>query len=124
MTIETGYYLDKFKNSAGRLDQNLLRQTQIEYKTGVLNYNIHALKLRQLTGYSIKSRDFAEAFRSRFKPFENKWPNVSVDFGPLTLMQGWVSIDIENPENEIAGLAHQFLEIQFIIDELLKERKK
>src|SRR5882757_5935517 len=34
---------------------------------GKLLYNIHALKLRELTGYSIKSREFAEAFRARFR---------------------------------------------------------
>lgn len=89
-----------------------------------LYYNIHALKLRQLTDYSIKSREFAEAFRYRFKPFEKKWPNVSVDFGPLTLMQGWVPINTENFEHEVIKLAHQFLEIYFIIDDLLEERKK
>ncbi len=89
-----------------------------------LRYNIHALQLRQLKGYAIQSRAFAAAFRSAFKPFEKKWPNVSVDFGPLTLMEGWVSLDKENPGRDITGLANQFLEIQFIIDELLAVRKK
>jgi hypothetical protein len=30
------------------------------------NYNIHALKLRDLKGYSIKSLDFAFDFRNAF----------------------------------------------------------
>jgi hypothetical protein len=89
-----------------------------------LYYNIHALQLRQLTGYSIKSREFATAFRSRFKPFEKQWPHVSLDFGPLTLMEGWIGIDVANFEQNISDLAHQFLAIQFIIDDLLAERKK
>jgi hypothetical protein len=89
-----------------------------------LYYNIHALKLRQLTGYSIKSREFAAGFRSRFKAFEKNWPNVSLQFGPLTLMEGWIGIDGQNFENQILELAHQFLEIGFIIDDLLEERKK
>ncbi len=89
-----------------------------------LYYNIHAFKLRQLTGYSIKSREFADAFRSRFQVFKYNWPNVSLDFGPLTLMQGYVEIDLENFENAILELANQFLEIQFIIDDLLEERSK
>jgi hypothetical protein len=93
-------------------------------REGKLNYNIHALKLRQLTAYSIKSRDFAEAFRARFKPFEKSWPNVDLHFGPQTLMEGWMRIDPENFGNEIVDLAHRFLEIQFIIDDLLEERKK
>ena len=32
-------------------------------------YNIHALKLRQLKGFKIESRKFAEDFRNSFKPF-------------------------------------------------------
>lgn len=91
---------------------------------GKLRYNIHALKLRQLAGYSIKSRDFADAFRLRFKKFEKKWPNVSVNFGPLTLMEGWVTIDEDNLESLISDLAYRFLEIESIIDDLLAQRKK
>ena len=60
-----------------------------------LRYNIHALKLRQLKGYSIASRKFAESFRGDFSEFEPQWPNVSVNYGPLTLMQGWIAF---NPE--------------------------
>jgi hypothetical protein len=93
-------------------------------REGKLFYNIHALKLRQLAGYSIKSREFAEAFRSEFKPFQKKWPNVSVNHGPLTLMSGWVTLDEENFENIIIDLSYKFLEIAFIIDDLLKKRKK
>ncbi len=93
-------------------------------REGRLNYNIHAFKLRQLVGYAIQSREFAAAFRSRFKAFEKKWPNVRVDFGPLTLMEGWIGVDLKNFEKELSDLAHRFLEIRFIIDELLAERKK
>ena len=91
---------------------------------GRLCYNIHALKLRQLTAYSIQSRAFADAFRLKFKSFEKEWPNVSVNFGPLTLMEGSVCIDEEHPEDIIIGLANRFSEIAFIIDDLLEERKK
>jgi len=89
-----------------------------------LYYNIHALKLRELKGYSIKSREFAEAFRVRFKVFEKEWPNVSTQFGPLTLMEGWIKIDGNDFEDHITTLANKFLAIQFIIDDLLGERKK
>ncbi|SHG20375.1 hypothetical protein [Pedobacter caeni] len=91
---------------------------------GKIYYNIHALKLRQLTNYSIKSREFSNAFRLRFMPFEKQWPNVSVDFGPLTLMEGWVPFDHEHIEKLVADLASNFLEIAVIIEDLLKERKK
>lgn len=89
-----------------------------------LYYNVHALKIRELKSYSIQSREFAAAFRSQFKAFEKKWPNVSTNFGPLTLMQGWISSDSENFNDEVLALANNFLEIQFIIDDLLEERKK
>jgi hypothetical protein len=89
-----------------------------------LHYNIHALKLRELKNYSIQSREFAAAFRSQFKAFEKKWPNVSTDFGPLTLMQGWISLDSENFNKEVLALANNFIEIQFIIDDLLATGKK
>lgn len=88
-----------------------------------LLYNIHALNLRGLSGYRIKSRDFAEAFREEFKPFEVNWPNVSTAFGPQTLMQGWVEYDTEKPAR-IATLAQNFAQINFIIDDLFNQFKK
>jgi hypothetical protein len=90
---------------------------------GKLYYNIHALKLRELKGYVIKSREFAEAFRLKFRSFESKWPNVSVNFGPLTLMEGWIDIEQEKIPDIVTNLASGFSEIAFIIDDLLSERK-
>jgi hypothetical protein len=89
-----------------------------------LFYNIHALKLRQLQGHTITARDFAAAFRKRFKPFEHDWPNVSVDFGPLTLMEGWEKFNAGTLEQDIRALAGSFMEIDTIIDELLMKYKK
>jgi len=92
-------------------------------KESKLLYNIHALKLRQLSGYSIVSREFASAFRNKFIKFENHWPNVSTDFGPQTLMQGWVKADEGSFQDEIVGLAKQFLKIDHLIDNLLNTCK-
>jgi hypothetical protein len=92
-------------------------------KENKLFYNIHALKLRELNGYSITSREFAAAFRKKFIHFEHEWPNVSTAFGPLTLMEGWEKTDPENPGDTITGLVSRFLKIDFIIDTLLDERK-
>ncbi len=86
-------------------------------------YNIHALKLRQLKGYAIQSRKFAETFRHSFKDFEHQWQNVSVNFGPLTLMEGWIKIDLENFQAEILKLANNFLEIDHLIDHTLAKFK-
>jgi hypothetical protein len=89
-----------------------------------LYYNIHALKLRKLEGYSIESRKFAETFRKEFKKFAYKWQNVSVKYGPLTLMEGWIAIDLQNFKNEIVSLASNFLEIEGLVDETLIKFKK
>lgn len=88
-------------------------------KENKIYYNIHALKLRQLQGYKITSREFASAFRVKFKRFEKHWPNVRVDFGPLTLMEGWVRLDTGALAEDVGKLAGKFLEIDGLIDELL-----
>ena len=86
-------------------------------------YNIHALKLRQLKGYFIQSRKFADIFREMFKSFEHKWENVSVNFGPLTLMEGWLKMDLKSLQDDILKLANNFLEIEDLIDETLEHFK-
>ena len=92
-------------------------------KKNQILYNIHALKLRQLQGYTIQSRDFAAAFRAEFARFHDAWPNVRVDYGPLTLMQGWQEIRPDCFEEDISQLVHQFVRIHPIIDNLLEKRK-
>ena len=39
-------------------------------------------------------------------------------------VEGWIQVDMDNFDNEVTDLAFKFLEIQFIIDDLLEERKK
>jgi hypothetical protein len=84
-------------------------------------YNIHALKLRELKGYSIASRDFADSFRKDFMKFERNWENVSVEFGPLTLLEGWEHFENDNLENIIVKLANNFSSIEYLIDDTLKK---
>jgi hypothetical protein len=52
-----------------------------------------------------------------------EWPNVRTEFGPQTLMQGWISI--ENLENHlpILDLMVRFQALAPIIDHLLDLRK-
>jgi hypothetical protein len=88
-----------------------------------LLYNIHALKLRLLKGYSIASRKFADSFRGYFAEFEQQWPNVSLNYGPLTLMQGWIQPDPEKMREEIVELSNNFLEIESLIDQTLAKFK-
>jgi hypothetical protein len=47
-----------------------------------------------------------------------------IKFGPLTLMEGWLEIDTENFQNEIAELANKFLKAEHLIDETLAKFKK
>jgi len=88
-----------------------------------LFYNIHALKLRQLKGFKIESRKFAETFRKEFKPFSHKWENVSTDFGPLTLMQGFVTLEQKTFLHEVLKLSNNFLGIEHLIDQTLDRFK-
>jgi len=87
------------------------------------NYNIHALKLRNLKGYSITSRDFAYAFRNGFASTRNSWPNVSVDYGPLTLMEGWIEVDSVHFEEDVLVLMERFQSLSSLIDRLLESRR-
>ncbi|MFT3936574.1 MAG: hypothetical protein QM726_23315 [Chitinophagaceae bacterium] len=88
-----------------------------------LLYNIHALKLRQFTGYKITSRDFAEKFRKKFAAYKKDWPNISLDYGPLTLMEGWVELNMRTLENDIRSLLQKFIAMHSIIDGLLDSYK-
>jgi hypothetical protein len=87
-------------------------------------YNIHALRMRSLRAYSVQSREFAAAFRARFKSQKNAWPEVSVAYGPQTLMQGWIAWDDGRSAEDIAQLIHRFVPLSDTIDELLAQRKK
>lgn len=88
-------------------------------KEGKLYYNIHALKLRELKGYKISSRNFAEKFRNKFIEYQKEWENVDVHFGPLILMEGWINLNIGTIQNDIIDLAWNFLKISPVIDDTL-----
>lgn len=93
-------------------------------KEGKVYYNIHALKLRTLKNYSISSRKFAQDFRNEFMKYQKDWPNVSVEYGPLTLMQGWVDLKIENLQENVQKLVQNFFKVSSIIDRVLAQYKK
>ncbi|WP_265428393.1 hypothetical protein [Chryseobacterium sp. YIM B08800] len=97
---------------------------QEAFSKKILKYNIHALKLRQLNGYALQSRAFADSFRQKFREFEQKWENVSVQFGPQTLMEGWIPLNDETIQEDIINLINNFIEIASLIDETLLEFQK
>ncbi len=139
LEVSVGLYIDSvflklYKRSWATADQDpLTAETRIffsvwisdaEIKEQKIAYNIHAFKLRKLKGYSIESRKFAEGFRLRFKNVEHKWPNVATNFGPQTLMQGWIKTDFKKLENDIIGLSNNFLEIVPLIGNTLAHFKR
>ncbi|MDF3057010.1 MAG: hypothetical protein K0R17_1225 [Rariglobus sp.] len=85
-------------------------------------YNIHALKLRSLAGFSIQSREFAAAFRAAFASSSGDWSHVSTDYGPQTLMEGWIDLDAEKTEADVAVLIRRFIPLADLIDRLLDQR--
>lgn len=86
-------------------------------------YNIHALRLRSMSPYTLQSREFAAAFRARFQHQKDDWPNVSLEYGPQTLMQGWIALDSGHADEEMTALIRLFIPAATIIDELLDARK-
>lgn len=95
-----------------------------ELRKNRFNYNIHALKLRLREGYAIKPGEFASAFREKFASQADLWPNVRTDYGPQTLMQGWMPLDAKTFRKDVMGLVGGFVAIHGIIDALLEERRK
>ena len=85
-------------------------------------YNIHALKLRELKSYRIASRDFAKEFRNNF--VKKSWPNVSVDYGPLTLMEGWEEVALDELEADILRMLERFHQVSPLLDHLLDKRSR
>ncbi len=52
----------------------------------------------------------------------NAWPHVSVDYRPLTLMQGWIEIVAHDFEQDMLVLLERFKPVSRLIDRLLESR--
>jgi hypothetical protein len=70
------------------------------------------------------SRDFANDFRDSFASRRHTWPNVCVDYGPLTLMQGWIEVDPNSLEKDLLLLMERFERLSPLIDRLLESRRR
>ena len=92
-----------------------------EVETNKFNYNIHALKLGSQKSCGVKPVAFARAFRSRFA--FTRWPNLSTDYGPQTLMQGWLPLHPHTFEQDVLVLIERFVSTHHTIDELLNHGK-
>ena len=139
LICKQGFYKNCFVLKLQKPSWTNDRMDQIRNETGIFfsiwideraasrnqaNYNIHALKLRQLRGYSITSRNFADDFRKSFASIRDAWPNVSVEYGPLTLMQGWIELDPNTCEGDILALMERFEHVSPIVDRLLEARRR
>ena len=91
-----------------------------EVVTRRFNYNIHALKLGSQKRCAAKPVAFARTFRSRFSL--TGWPNISVDYGPQTLMQGWLPLQPATFASDVLGLINRFTATHLIIDDLLHHK--
>ncbi len=118
------HWTNGFKNETKSSSQIFFSVWTDEKKANLLRYNIHALKLRQLRGYSLESRKFADAFRKSFLPLNKGWPNLSLDFGPQTLMEGFKETTPEQCEEFILELCGKFQNVAVLIEELLKKAKR
>ncbi|WP_147263321.1 hypothetical protein [Roseimicrobium gellanilyticum] len=96
-----------------------------ELKARRFNYNIHALKMSDLPGHFVKPREFAAAFREKLEAddLNSGWPNLSTDYGPQTLMQGWMPLDEVTFRQDVEALIERFVGMLQVIDALLLERK-
>jgi len=87
-------------------------------------YNIHAIKISLLKQYSLKARIFAESFRKSVRNKVKKWPNISFDYGPHTLIQGYISSDLGALKAKSLILIENFICIHTVIDGLLSKSEK
>jgi hypothetical protein len=113
--------MDRIQNKTGIFFSIWINRKSV--RKSRVNYNIHALKLRQLGAYSITSRAFASDFRNGFASMRSAWPNVSVDHGPLTLMEGWIEMSSKDFEKDTIVLLEQFKPVSRLIDRLLESRR-
>ena len=92
--------------------------------SGVVQYNIHALKLARLGDHKIKARNFAESFRKQTKKQISDWPNVSTDHGPLTLLQGSFPFSESSLEAQCMKRMEAFVKLSPVVDAMLKSHLK
>lgn len=83
-------------------------------------YNIHAKSLRKLPGYKLTSRKFANDFRSLVRSQVSQWPNISLEHGPLTLLQGKETCELNSFAEKVEERIFGFVDIHQHIDNLLE----
>jgi len=87
-------------------------------------YNIHSLKLRDLPGYKLASRKFANQFRAAVTSRVASWPNIGMDYGPLTLLEGRDLCKMDTFDQKVEKRISDFVAIHEEIDKLLNMAAK
>lgn len=83
-------------------------------------YNIHSKELRKLPGYKLASRKFASDFRNLVEAQVAKWPNIRLDYGPLTLLEGRETGELDSFAEKVDERISGFVDIHQHIDKLLE----
>lgn len=84
-------------------------------------YNIHAKTLAKLPGYQLKPREFAAEFRALVKSDVSAWPNIRLDYGPSTLLQGKEICELDSFAEKVEERILGFVDIYEHIDDLLEQ---
>ncbi len=82
-------------------------------------YNLHSKQLRNLPGYKVTSRKFASEFRIAIKDKVSDWPEISLDYGPVTLFEGRDSCERDSFAQKVEQRVTAFVKIHAEVDTLL-----
>jgi len=82
-------------------------------------YNIHAKTIQKLPEYNLKPKTFATEFRKLVSPHVAKWPGISLDYGPSTLLQGKETCELDSFAEKVEERILGFVDIYHHIDDLL-----
>lgn len=84
-------------------------------------YNIHSKAIYKLPGYKLVSQKFASDFRNLVASDVENWPNIRLDYGPMTLLQGKDTCELDSFAEKIAARIKGFVDIHHHVDSLLAE---
>jgi len=82
-------------------------------------YTIHSKQLRKLPGYRLASREFADEFRDLVRTRVASWPNIRMDYGPVTLLEGKDTCELDSFEKNVEKRVSDFVGIHEEIDRLI-----
>lgn len=83
-------------------------------------YNIHSKAISKLPGYKLMPRKFANDFRQLVESSVVQWPNIRLDYGPSTLLEGRDTCEPDSFAANVEARISGFVDIHHHIDSLLK----